>query len=360
MKDRLLTLGASLLFLLAGALSCESIFDAGDEGSVEFAFIEDIYLQTRASNPELPDTNKFKLKVTDSKGSVIYDGLYGSSPQTILANPGTYYISVRSGDYITPAFAAPRYGDDQQAVVKSGQSTNVQIVCRQLNAGIRLRISPDFLTAYPNASMHLKSDAGKLMYAYSETRFAYFPPGKVNLVMSDSGKDVTLLTRDLSARDMLTLDISVAEKSGSSSHNSISIAVDTTLNRIDEKYVLGGTDGKGSDKDKALSVNEARGKAGAEDVWVYGYIVGGDLSSSKASFKPPFTSKTNIVIASKASTTDKNACMSVQLQKGEVRDALNLVDNPSNHGIRIFLRGNIVEAYYGIPGIQDISEFSFE
>lgn len=99
---------------------------------------------------------------------------------------------------------------------------------------------------------------------------------------------------------------------------------------------------------------------GEEDVWVYGYIVGGDLSSSGASFTPPFKSRTNIIIAARSSTADKSSCMSVQLQKGDIRDALNLVDNPDILGDQIFLKGNIVEAYYGIPGIQGITEYEFK
>lgn len=359
MKNKLHLVRLALPLLFLTAASCESIFVAGEQGTIGITFAEDLYLQTRASDPAIPDTNKFQLKVTDSKGSVIYDGLYGAAPQNIIASPGTYTVTAKSGNYSVPAFASPQYGDTQSVTVKSEQNSSVQLVCRQLNAGIRLRIASAFLSAYPNGTLHLKSDAGKLLYAYSEKRFAYFPPGKVSLLLSDSGQDKTLLTRDLSARDMLTLDIAVAANQKQNG-TGISISVDTTLNWTSGSYVIGGENGKGGDKDSAMSVSEASSKAGSEDVWVYGYIVGGDLSSSKASFTPPFNSRTNIVIAAKSSVKDKSACMSVQLQKGAMRDGLNLVDNPSNLGKRVFLKGDIVEAYYGIPGIQNLSEYSFE
>lgn len=42
---------------------------------------------------------------------------------------------------------------------------------------------------------------------------------------------------------------------------------------------------------------------------------------------------------------------------GDAREALNLVDNPSNLGRRILLKGNVVEAYYGMPGIKNITDF---
>ncbi|MBQ3723789.1 MAG: DUF4493 domain-containing protein [Bacteroidales bacterium] len=341
--------------------ACDALLPPAEDGQIEVAFIEDLYLQTRGSSPGVPDTNKFTLKVIGAKGTVLYDGPYGAAPQTILAAAGTYNVTALSGEFKAPAFAAPQYGDSQQVTVKSGQVSRVQLVCRQLNAGIRLKIASAFPTAYPNGSLHLKSDEGKLLYAFSERRFAYFSPGKVSLILSDGGTDKSLLTRDLAARDMLTLDIGVAASSpAGNTSGGISIQVDTTLNWRSEDYTIGGKPGKGKDPDGAMSVPEAKENLGAGDVWVYGYIVGGDLSSSKASFKGPFSSRTNLVIAARAGTTDRSACLSVQLQKGEIRDALNLVDNPENLGRAIYLQGDIVESYYGLPGLQNLSGYQWK
>lgn len=88
-----------------------------------------------------------------------------------------------------------------------------------------------------------------------------------------------------------------------------------------------------------------------------GYVVGGDLSSASASFEKPFSSRTNIVLGPRSSTTDRTSCLSVQLPSGDLRDALNLVDNPGMLGRKVCLRGDIVEAYYGMPGIKNITEF---
>lgn len=140
----------------------------------------------------------------------------------------------------------------------------------------------------------------------------------------------------------------------------MSIQVDTTRFWSEEDFIIGQGDQDGGDRDKAYNIGQARSMAGKEDVWVYGYVVGGDLSSSSASFSGPFTSKTNLVIASRASASSKESCMSVQLQKGNIRDALNLVDNPDNLGRSVFLKGDIVESYYGIPGIQNITEYEFK
>jgi hypothetical protein len=43
----------------------------------------------------------------------------------------------------------------------------------------------------------------------------------------------------------------------------------------------------------------------------------------------------------------------VQLPAGEVREALNLVDNPELLGRKIVVRGDIVDSYYGLTGLKN-------
>ena len=57
---------------------------------------------------------------------------------------------------------------------------------------------------------------------------------------------------------------------------------------------------------------------------------------------------------------DRSACLSVNLPSGRVRDALNLVDNQSLLGRKVCIKGNIVEAYYGIPGLKGIVDFELQ
>ena len=320
-------------------------------GEIRLSFSRDAII-TKASS-ELPDTNAFLLKITDAKGKVLYEGAYGDSPDAVMASPGSYSVSVRSREFSAPEFSAPQYGDDQVVVVSSGACTRVVLSCVQLNSGVKMKISPDFPAAYPDGVLFLKSAEGKLMYSCSEKRTAYFLPGAVSLIMSDAGADKVLFTRNLEPREMLSLKVSVpsAEVSGAG----MSVSVDTSRVWIEENYIIGS--GNSSGENDAYGVGEARQMAGEKGVWVYGYIVGGDMSSSKLSFTPPFSSKTNIAIASRSSTTDRDACLGVQLSKGPVRDALNLVDNPSLKGRSVYIKGDIVASYYGIPGIQNITDF---
>ena len=355
--SRKLRLAAALTCSTLAALACEGTLGSpGEDGEIEIAFSEEA-LQTRADiSPS--DTNSFILKVTDSDGKSIYDGKYGDSPASIFVSPGKYTVKAYSQEFKVPAFSAPQYGDTQQVTVKSGEKASVKLVVRQINSGVKLNISSAFLKAYPNGSLHLKSDDGKLLYSYSEKRIAYFNPGNVSLMLSDGSTDRTLLTRSLAAQEVLVLDISVSGTSATSGSpgRDITIQADTSRNWVRDSYVLGGGT-KGDSPGNAYSVPEAVSQAGKKSVWVYGYIVGGDLSTSKASFQAPFTSKTNFVIAAKSSCTDRSQCMSVQLDGGDIRDALNLADNPGRLRKQVFLKGNIVSSYYGIPGLQGVTEY---
>lgn len=346
--------------LLLAVAGCEMLGTKDSaEGELRIAFAEDLNGFTRSPS-EIPDTSDFLLEVTDSKGNSIYDGLYGDCPEVLKVDAGSYVVKVVSSEFDKPEFDAPQYGDEQCVVVADKGTVNVKLVCRQMNAGVKLRISGNFLTEYPDGVLFLKSDSGKLMYGYSEKRTAYFQPGKVSLMLSSGGKDEILMSRTLLAQDMLSLGVT-ASSSGSSAgaqeDGRISVSVDTTRNWISDNYIIGGQNDMGSEVSEALTVSQARSAAGSKDVWVCGYVVGGDLSSSSASFDEPFSSRTNILLGPKSSTQDRDACLSVQLPAGAVRDALNLVDNPGLMRTRIYLKGDIVDSYYGLPGIKNISEY---
>lgn len=342
--------------------SCDMLGPAGaggKEGQLRIAFASDMSAATRAV-PELPDTSDFLLTVTDKSGNVVYQGAYGDSPESMMVKAGTYDVSVVSEKFDKPAFSKPQFGDEQCVLVPEGGVANVKLTCRQVNCGIKLDIDPGFLTSCPDGVLFLKSEKGKLMYGYSEKRTAYFHPGNVSLMLSRSGKDETLLTRAMEAQQMLVLGVSVAPSYSSDTKDkgSISVLLDTARVWISEDYIIGGSDGKGSGADRALTVNQALSSVGEKEVWVSGYIVGGDLTSSSASFEKPFSSRTCLVLGPRASIRDRSSCMSVQLPAGKVREALNLVDNPGLLGCKVTVRGDIVQSYYGLVGLKNITDYN--
>lgn len=341
------------------AVSCDFVGGGGDdEGELRITFLPVSADETRAGE-DIPDTCDFILTVADSKGQVVYDGLFGKCPESLMVKEGSYSVSAISSVFDKPAFSSPQYGDEQCVVVPRGGVADVRLECRQLNSGIRLKIAPEFLNAYPDGALFLSSGDGKLMYSYREKRIAYFNPGSISLVLSDGGKDRTLMSRTLMSQEILTLSVNVAASGSSSAgtSGSISIAIDTARTWINDNYVIGGKPGGGGASSEAMTVQQALESVGEGDVWVCGYIVGGDLTSSSASFSGPFESKTNILLGPRSGTSSKASCLSVQLPVGEIREALNLVDNPGLLGKKVCVRGDIVAAYYGIPGMKNLTAY---
>ena len=365
-----------LLPLVAAVGACED-FGLKPAGQGELRWIlEGEGPATRAS-AEIPDTNDFILKVSDAQGKVLYEGAYGDSPESLLVDAGSYTVSVRSIEFTTPGFSRPLYGDEQVVVVKAGASVTVRLNCVLQNAGVRIQLAPDFLTSYPDGVLYLKAGDTRLMYGYSEKRIAYFNPGDVTLILYNRGQDETLLSRTLDARTILTLNISAPHGGeGKATSSTISVAVDTAKVWNSEYYAIGGggnggsngsgsgsssgsgDDDKGSETDKAYSVSQASDHVGENGVWVFGYIVGGDLSTAGTTVKTSkLTKNTHLAIATRSSVTAKASCVAVELPKGSVRDALNLVDHPDLIGTRVYLKGNIVQSYFGTTGLKGVSDY---
>ena len=323
---------------------------------LSISFIKGAELFTRAGL-NLPDTSAFLLSITDAGGNVIYNGNYGDCPESLDVPPGSYNIRVVSSEFSKPAFETPQFGDEQCVFVPENGVGHVRLLCRQINSGVRLKISPAFLTQCPQSVLFLKSAEGQLMYSYTEKRIAYFLPGTISLVMSTGGSDRILMVKEVVENEILSIGVSVPEATESGDYN-LSVSIDTSRVWTNAEYIVGAGD-SGHDVHAALSVADARNSPGKEDVWVCGYIVGADLTSASASFDVPFKFRTNIILGPRSSTKDRDVCLSVQLPSGTLRESLNLVDNPDLLGRRICLKGDIVDAYYGIPGIKNTIEYQF-
>ena len=346
-----------LLLSLAGALTaCDDfafLSDLHPQG--ELRWVLDGGLPTKSSS-EIPDTNDFILTVRGASGELLYEGSYGASPEALPVEEGTYTVGVVSIPFNAPAFDRPQYGDEQVVVVPAGKSVTVKLQCTLLNAGIRIKTSASFLSAFPLGELYVRQGGTKLRYAYGEPRIAYMQPGQVNLILYDQGRDETLFTRSLQARDVLTVNLS-APGGQEGGRSSVSVAVDTTKNWTSEEYTVGSGSG-GKDWENALSVADAAAHAGEKGVWIYGFIVGGDLTSAGKTVKTDGVSKkTHLAIAGRSSVTSKASCVAVELPKGSVRDALNLPEHPSLIGKRVYLKGNIVNSYFGTVGLKGTSEY---
>ena len=348
-------LGA-LLPLLVFLASCDDFAPKDERGNGQLRWVLDHGVLTKANAEEMPDTNDFILTVRDASGSILYEGTYGASPQVLDVEEGYYTVSIVSVKFDNPAFSKPQYGDEQVVKVPKGQSVTVKLCCSLQNAGIRLHTGPDFLTAYPDGVLFVKQGDVKLKYLYRETRVAYVKPGSVSVILNESGKDQTLFTRSLEAREILSVSISAPE--GGNGKGSIQVQTDTSKVWAYENYVIGGGGAGGGQQGSGYSVAEAARHIGEEGVWVTGYIVGGDLTSAGKTVKTSgITKNTHIALADRSSVTDKESCVAVELPAGKVRDAINLVDHPNLIGKRVRVKGNLVEKYFGTLGLKGASDY---
>ncbi|MBQ8695509.1 MAG: Ig-like domain-containing protein [Bacteroidaceae bacterium] len=87
-------------------------------------------------------------------------------------------------------------------------------------------------------------------------------------------------------------------------------------------------------------------------VTVTGYIVGSVNSNvTNAAFGADATTNTNMLISDNPYTTDVTECLVIQLPSGDLRNKLNIVDNPANYRAEVVVTGSL-EKYCGAAGVK--------
>ena len=116
----------------------------------------------------------------------------------------------------------------------------------------------------------------------------------------------------------------------------------------------------------AAQVNAMGTSASQSNVYVKGYIVGWIDNSSQTygdekncMFSVPATVPTNILIANTPDEQDYSKCVAVNLPSGDIRKAINLVDNPANLGKWVVVKGNIIK-YFALPGVKDVTAYTLQ
>lgn len=313
--------------------------------------------QITKSSLKLLDTNNFILSVKSASGKVIYEGSYGKKPDVMSVPEGIYQVDINSTQFDQPMFDKPLLGDYRTISVGEGDNVAVAFMCKRQNGGIKMNFSDNYKRVYGSKALYLESDQGDLEYGYEERRTAYFKPGYVSFVNREGKSSEVLFTKEIAAGEILTINIDTSDD-GSGINSNFSIAIDTSAVRNVIPIFIGDGGGieDGSCKERALSVDAVRHNIG-QKVWVKGYIVGGDLTQNEISYKAPFNSSTHFAIASKPSVWMRDFCVAVELPS-KVRDALNLVDNPTLLGRMVWVYGTIVETYFNLNGVKSVSDYS--
>ena len=303
-----------------------------------------------SKNMEEIDTNDFHLSIYAEHGARIYEGKYGKRPSEISVVPGNYDIKIYSSDFKKPAFNTPVYGDEQSVEILKDSAATVVLVCRQTNAAVKLTFSGSFKKAFPGEGLKLQDANGLVMYPYTASDFCYVTPGPVELFYNNGLSDTLLYARQIPPQQMLTLNLSYSP----TSKNAI-FRLEKDTGRIwkTENFNAGLKIPSG-----AVTIEQAKQMIGEKGVMVFGFILGGDVTETTMRVKPPFASQTNIVLASSMNERNRNNMFAVELPSGTIREALNLVDNKKILGSAVVITGNIVESYYGYPGIKNTKAYS--
>ncbi len=304
----------------------------------------------------IPDTNDFILSVMDASERYIYYGRYGDKPDPMKVESGTYNVAVYTHEFDYPAFSSPQFGDSRIVTINAEECIGISFGCTQLNSGMKLIFDTSFRNRFFSGKVAIKNKGVTFEYPYNETRIAYFRPGTVDVIYIENDIETLLVSRDLAPADIYTLKLAASATEG---NNGFSIEIDTSRNWICEDFTIGsGNDG--SSISSALEVSELAQHLEKKEVWVKGYIVGGDISASKVVFEPPFSKASNIAIAETPYAATREQCAAVELAaSSKAREELNLVDNPKLIGRRVYILATIT-TYYGHPGLKSIKDFRLE
>lgn len=298
------------------------------------------------------DTNKFLLSIYNTEGGKIFSGKYSEKPDEIMVAPGSYDIKFHSASFTSPGFDKPLFGDEQTVIVEENGTTNVVLTCRQLNGGVRLLFSTQFMERFQN-NLKLKDANGEAIYPKMASSYCFLAPGKIELVYDSDSGDTTLMTRMLNPAQMITLHL-IYSRVGTSDLFPFRIEIDTARKWSVDRFNAALEIPAG-----VYTIGQAKDMVGMKNVSVFGYILGGDVTNTTIKIAPPFTSKTNLIIAPNMSERNRNNCFAVELPSGKVRDDLNLVVHPELLGTPVILTGEIVESYFGYTGIKGTKSYKF-
>ena len=342
-------------FLLAVS-SCETLsWNEEGKGALSIRMHRESAVVVKAEVPFVD----YLIEIKDGGGSTVVSNKYSLIPDPVELEPGTYTVSALSEQMGVPAFEKPVYGSSVDVSIVAAVKNTLQMVCTQVNAGLRIVYNPEFSAQYTSYNVKVTGFDGTLTYQKDEQRTGYFAPGTLEIVLSADGETPVQIAKNVVARDMLVLTVFPStQATGTSGLIELQLSVDTSRVWRREEWKPGTPANDGLTMATAYTVAEAQALGSASNVWVYGYIVGGDASNSSFKTAPPFTAASNLLIADSPVEERRASCMAIELptSPASLRATFSMVANGSSLlGRRSWFRGN-VENYFGYPGVRATKE----
>ncbi|MDR2584874.1 MAG: DUF4493 domain-containing protein [Prevotellaceae bacterium] len=345
-------LGGTLLLLASG---CETL-SWGEEGkgALSIRMQRETAVVVKAST----SFDDYHIGIVNGSGTVV-SGPLGSIPDPVILEPGTYTVTALSEQTALPAFEKPIYGSTVDVGVVAGVKNTLQMICTQINAGLRIVYDHDFITKYHTYRVEVSGADGALTYQKEELRTGYFTPGTLKIVLLVEGEDPVHISKNVIARDMLVLTVLLGQ-TNLETKGSIELLLSADTSRVwrREEWKPGAPSNDGVTPETAYTVAEAQSLSSGTNVWVNGYIVGGDASNSSFKSLPPFTANSNLVIADSPLETVRANCMAIELptSPASLRATFGMPANGASLlGRMACFRGNI-ETYFGHTGLRATKE----
>ncbi len=309
------------------------------------------------------DTNRYILRITNSSGVDVYYGKYTGRPSELYVKPGTYTIGIESRVFYEPEYLYPLFGEVRSVKCKKDSTVRIELKSSQLTGGIRFVFTRRFTEYFKGTGIYLRRDTIETKYRYTDSRYVFFREGKIMALYKNKDghpsysppdrpgyADTLLFYRKMQPEELVTItldyDLTRLGKGG------ITFRIDTARVRSTDYHNVGGIAPFG-----CQSVLEAQKSIG-DTITVFGYIVGGDATSTSFNRKKPFKSKTHIVVASQTWQTLREKTLAVELpETDKMRQLLNLADHPELLKRPIVISGRVVDSYFGYPGLKYVKSY---
>ena len=180
---------------VAGFFSCDSdrLNGGGSTGMLSLNLAADTTnikggaISTKAGNilADFEDVDNYTVQVFQ-ESDTLKSALYKDFPEQLEIKEGSYTLRASKGGNLPAAFDNPYFEGSTDFVIKKDMKTSLEVTCRMANARIYTEYTEDFLKAYSDYSVSLKTSYmdGAFTIAKGETRGAYLQVAKEGTPLS--------------------------------------------------------------------------------------------------------------------------------------------------------------------------------
>ena len=182
------------------------------------------------------DTDEFHLTVVRTENEshepvadTFYSGKFGVRPEEMKVKAGRYLISVLSDTTAMPAMETPVYGDRVSVTASGGGKSEVTLMCKMTNSGVKFTFSPEFAERYRSETPVIITPYGRLSYPLSRSGkdIAYFESGTIYFTAGGS----YLFSKELIAGEIRHLKI---DASSDRSGVGFTISLDESVSEVED------------------------------------------------------------------------------------------------------------------------------